>query len=200
MCCQRLTARPNRHKSIRGGMKRAKAWCVCPLSCQGGLMGTKQHIRWCSRTDQPSGAVKNEKTTLVECVPDHKAHPAGSQLNQPFNPTALSSDGQCEAGGLNPPVEPAQTPGRIYQIWPQEELPREFNNATLYSSASTFTASGNCEITHADFHFTTNPSNSNRLHLQFLWVRSNYATLGSYLKNGAGVCVGEAGGSVWPQN
>lgn len=104
MCCQRSTERPNRHKSIRVEMKRAKAWCVCPLSCQGCLMGAKQHFRRRWRTDQASGEVKIETKTLVTCVPDRKGHTGGSQFNQPFNPASLSSDRGHEAGSLNPVV------------------------------------------------------------------------------------------------
>lgn len=73
-------------------MKRAEAWCVCPLSCQGRLMGTKQHIRQRCRAAQPSGDVKNEKKTLGTSAPEHKGHTAGSQFNRPLNPASLSSD------------------------------------------------------------------------------------------------------------
>lgn len=173
MCCQRSTARPNRHKSIGGEMKRAEAWCVCPLSCQGRLMGTKQHIRRRCRTDQPSGDVKNEKKTLVTRVPEHKGHTAGPQFSKPFKPASLSSDREQNTAwgrwfeSCGSPVGPVQTPASIDQIGPQKELPWEFHNTTLYFSASTFTARRNCEVTHADFHSAISPSTSNLLRVQF---------------------------------
>lgn len=165
MCCQRSTARPNRHKSIRGEMKRAEAWWAAKAvwweqnntsDDTAALIGQVEKLRMRRRLLQHV----YQTAKVIQQGPTSISHPTQHHCPQ------TGSIMQHEAGGLDP-VAHRGTRFNHRGASIRSELPWEFNNTTLYFSASTFTASRNCEVTHADFHFTITPSDSNLLHFQF---------------------------------